>query len=296
MAGKGEREMKLGYPCINWSLPYRANRTFRLASYTPDLFREKVRQNLAGLQKILEWNVEKGFLYFRIGSEIIPFASHSICQVDWPQEFEAELHQLGEFIKKNGIRIAMHPDQFVLLNSPKIDVVGNSIAELSYHADFLDALDLDRTAKLQIHVGGLYGDKSGSIERFVRGYKNLPTKIKKRLVIENDDRLYSLQDCLTINKLTGIPVLFDFFHHGLLNRGETIVEGLKLASMTWKAEDGVILTDYSSQEPGARRGKHAETVDLQDFSRLMKQVKDYDFDLMLEIKDKEKSALKIAAM
>jgi len=101
---------------------------------------------------------------------------------------------------------------------------------------------------------------------------------------------------LVINRLTGIPVLFDFFHHGLLNQGETITEGLKLASMTWKDDDGVILTDYSSQEPGARRGKHAETVDLQDFSRLMKQAKDYDFDLMLEIKDKEKSALKIAAM
>jgi UV DNA damage endonuclease len=296
VAGKGKRDMKLGYPCINRSLPFRANRTFRLASYTPDLFRDKVKQNLAGLQKILEWNVTKGLLYFRIGSEIIPFASHPICRVDWQKELATELTSLGELIRINKIRIAMHPDQFVLLNSPRIEVVNNSVAELNYHAEFLDAMNLDQTAKLQIHVGGVYGDKENSIGRFVEEYRKLPSKIKTRLVIENDDRLYSLKDCLTIHQKTGVPVLFDVFHHRLLNQGETETEAIKLASTTWKEVDGLLLVDYSSQEPGGRKGKHAKTVDLNDFSKFMRQVKDLDFDLMLEIKDKEKSALKIASM
>lgn len=288
--------MKLGYPCINWSLPYRANRTFRLTSYTPERFRETVRQNLEGLQKLFEWNVQKGFLYFRIGSEIIPFASHPICQINWQREFAQELRVLGQYIEINNLRIAMHPDQFVLINSPKGRIVQNSIAELKYHADLLEAMNLDQTAKLQIHVGGVYGDKGESMKRFVKEYHKLPEKIKKRLVIENDDRLYCLQDCLEINKQTGIPILFDIFHHGIFNQGETLKEALSAAIKTWKTQDGILLVDYSSQELNARKGKHAQTIDLEDFKKVMRETAGFDFDLMLEIKDKEKSALKIAAM
>ena len=97
----------------------------------------------------------------------------------------------------------MHPDQFVILNSPNSKIVENSINELKYHCRVLDAMRLDETAKVQIHVGGVYKNRVEAINRFTRIFKNssrlIDNAIRRRLVIENDDHLYSLKDCLSIN-------------------------------------------------------------------------------------------------
>ena len=84
----------------------------------------------------------------------------------------------------------MHPDQFVLINSPSEEIFEKSIRDLIYHEEVLSLLGLDSTHKIQIHVGGMYGDKTTAIERFVKRFEALPERIKKRLVIENDDRLF----------------------------------------------------------------------------------------------------------
>ena len=283
--------MKIGYPCINTSIGCTSNSTFRLANYSEENLIGKVANNLGCLQKILEYNVTHGLLFFRISSDIVPFASHPVCEFDWQSYFKKELRSIGSYIKKNGMRISMHPDQFVLINSPNKKIVESSIRELSYHCDVLDLMGLDETAKVQIHVGGVYGDRESAIGRFVSEYRALPAKIKKRLAIENDDRSYPLADCLAINKETGIPVLFDSFHHECLNRGEQVEEALKSAAKTWKEKDGLLMTDYSSQAPNARKGSHVTHIDLDDFKRYLKKTMDTDFDIMLEIKDKEKSAL-----
>ncbi|MEW5802880.1 MAG: hypothetical protein AB1847_12345 [bacterium] len=61
-------------------------------------------------------------------------------------------------------------------------------------------MELDYAAKIQIHVvGGIYGNRPKSIERFVERFAELDEKIKQRLVIENDDRNYTLKDCLDIH-------------------------------------------------------------------------------------------------
>ena len=78
----------------------------------------------------------------------------------------------------------MHPDQFVVLNSPN-SVIEKSISELEYHCKVLDAMRLGETAKVQIHVGGVYGNKIEALTRFVRTYKALDNTIRQRLVIEN---------------------------------------------------------------------------------------------------------------
>lgn len=288
--------MKIGYPCINWSVGCTVNSTFRLQSYTDELFAQKTINNIGCLNKILKWNVEHGLLNFRIGSDIIPFASHEVCKVDWENMLKAALEMTGEYIKENKIRISMHPDQFILLNAEKKEIVESSIKELDYHARFLDAMGLDKTAKIQIHVGGVYGNKDESIKRFIHNYKKLPLNIKSRLVIENDDKLYSLKDCLEISNETKVPVLFDFFHHECLNNGESIQEAFELASKTWKKKDGLPLTDYSIQKEGERRGAHATSLKEDEFREFLAEMKGSDFDLMLEIKDKEKSALKAVAI
>lgn len=284
--------MRIGYPCINRSIGCTANHTFRLASYSKDRLRETIKQNTDCLRKILDFNVNHKLFFFRISSDIVPFASHPICDVSWQEEFKKEFSEIGAFIKKNEIRISMHPDQFTLLNSPDKEVYKRSVAELKYHADVLDAMGLDRTAKIQIHAGGVYGDKKTAMERFADRYDKLPESIKTRLVIENDDRLFSLKDCLHISVVTGIPVLFDSFHHSILNNGESLLSALKFSAATWSEDDGVLMTDYSSQQKGKRQGTHAEHIDLADFRKFIISAEKVRCDIMLEIKDKEKSALK----
>lgn len=284
--------MKIGYPCINHSLNCTANSTFRLANYSQTRLIDTVTKNLACLQKILEFNIQHNLLFFRISSDLIPFAAHEICDFDWPAYFKPQFQALGKLIKQANMRISMHPDQFVLINALKPEIIVRSISELEYHATILDLLELDHTAKIQIHVGGAYGDKLSAMQRFITNYHKLSAKIKARLVIEHDDRLFSLQDCLAIHAQTKIPILFDFLHHTCLNNQETIREAVILASNTWQATDGILMTDYSSQAPRARLGKHSETLDPLDFAKILTATQGLDFDIMLEIKDKERSAIK----
>ena len=284
--------LKIGYPCKNNTLPCTASGTFRLRSYSGQKLTETVKNNLNCLERILRYNVDHGIFFFRISSDTVPFASHKICDLDWEDTFSVELRKLGNFIKARGIRISMHPDQFIVLNSPRENVLKNSVAELEYHAAFLDALRLGPSAKIQIHVGGVYGDKALAKKRFVSNYSSLSDEVKKRLVLENDDRLYCLGDCLDIYKKTGIPVLFDSFHHWCLNRGEPLGHAALLASHTWREKDGAMMTDFSHQKKGKAKGAHADSIDIRIFAKYINEVEKFSPDIMLEIKDKEKSAIK----
>ncbi len=189
------------------------------------------------------------------------------------------------------MRISMHPGQFTLINSPNEGVFERSKRELEYHAQVLNLMDLDSSAKIQIHVGGIYGDKDRSLTRFINRFEMLDANVKDRLVIENDDRRYTLRDCLHLNAETGVPVLFDLFHHEINCSGENLQEALKLLAATWKAKDGILMVDYSMQKAGHKIGTHADTVNSSLFKDLLVKSKPYDFDVMLEIKDKELSAL-----
>ena len=283
--------MKIGYPCINRTVGCTANSTFRLASYSEEKLIEKVTNNLNCLEKILEFNIDNKLFFFRISSDLVPFASHPICTFDWQNHFKKDFERIGELIRANDIRISMHPDQFVLINAKDPDIVKRSIADLFWHSQVLDLMKLDTFAKIQIHVGGVYGDKQAAIDRFITNYQALPEIIKRRLVIENDERLFSLKDCSYISKKTGIPIVFDSFHHTCLNNNESFGSAIKIAKASWKKHDGILMSDYSSQQPRERIGKHATHIDLDDFKAYIKATKKHDFDIMLEIKDKEKSAL-----
>ena len=289
--------MKIGYPCVNEAMDCSAGTTFRLASYSDERLVTAVAANLACLRRMLEWNVAQGLLFFRIGSSIVPFGSHEVNTFPWQTHFAREFAEIGNYIKANNLRVSFHPDQFVVLNSPDANIVRRSIAELVYQGAMLDLMGLDGTAKLQIHVGGLYGDRDLAISRFATVYATLPPAVQARLVVENDDRLFSLRDCRRLHELTGVPILFDNFHHECLSHGEPMHEALRLAAATWHpVRDGVPMMDYSSQALGERRGKHTNSLVEERFRAFLTELRGLDLDLMLEIKDKEASALRAVAI
>ena len=169
--------MRIGYPCINRSIGCTASRTFRLASYTEVRMRDTVNGNLACLEKILDYNAMHGMLFFRITSDLVPFASHPVCTFPWQDEFAETFEKTGDVIRRRGFRISMHPDQFVLLNAQDKGILRRSIADLAYQVQVLDLMGLDSSAKVQVHPGGVYGDKPAAIDRFAKEYDRLDPAI-----------------------------------------------------------------------------------------------------------------------
>ena len=211
---------KIGYACINLSLDCRSSRTFRLVSYSEERLAETIKGNLNCLQQILEFNLKKQIYFFRITSDLIPFASHPVNQFPWQRVFKQQFKEIGRFISSKGMRVSLHPGQFTILNSPRKEVVKNARRELIYHNQVLDLMGLNSSHKIQIHVGGVYGNKQSARLRFEKNFQCLPHSVKNRLVIENDDRSFSLADCLKTSSKLRIPIVLDSLHHSLLHPGE----------------------------------------------------------------------------
>jgi UV DNA damage endonuclease len=284
--------MRIGYPCTNRTLGCRGAKTLRLASFSLERLDEAVASNLACLETMLLWNVEHGIRLFRITSDLIPFASHPDIAPPWRHLYARALANAGLLIQQLGVRIDMHPGQYTVLNSPDEAVGRNTMCDLVYHVGVLDEMGLDATAKVQIHLGGVYGDREAAVARFISRAGLLPETIRRRLVIENDERSYGMADCLRVSRAIGLPVVFDAYHHALNNRGDSAGMALAAAAETWTPNDGLPIVDYSSGLPNGRYGQRAESLDETHFRAFIRATGETDFDVMLEIKDKELSALR----
>ena len=246
----------LGYVAIALSLDASTNRTCRLRNATPQRLRELIALNLAGLGDVLRFNREHDIFLYRISSMVVPFGSHPANQLRWWEEFGDEMAGLGRFIRVHGMRVSMHPGQFTVLSSPNPGVVESAIKEIDWHVRFLDALDVDDSCKVIIHIGGAYGDKPSAMQRFVAVASGLPERHRARLVIENDERTYTAEDVLTISEQTGLPLVFDWLHHRA-NPGRAEDEAGLIARCfsTWRAEDGIPKIHLSSQVPHGPTGQ-----------------------------------------
>ena len=168
------------------------------------------------------------------------------------------------------------------------------MAELSYHARLLDALGTDTTCKIVLHVGGLYGAGAGdALDRFSAAANVLPDHIRRRLVVENDDRLFDADEVLRVSRATGLPVVFDWLHHLANPCSRPIEDVLPDIFATWTAADGRPKVHLSSQATGAPAGAHADYVDAADLIAFMKIAPGGAFDCMLEAKQKDRALLKL---
>lgn len=285
---------RIGYACVNMSISATTNRTCRLDSCNDGRLRELISSNLAGMKTIIEWNIKKGIRLYRISSVVIPYASHDVNKLAWWDEYKDNIADIGKIIRSSGIRVSMHPGQYVNINSPSVEVVNFSIRELDYHAKFMNLLGLDSTHRIILHIGGAYGDKKTSMERFIDVYSTLSESIKSRLIIENDDKTYNVWDLLSVSSRTKIPVVFDILHHQVNNGGQEkdkdIKSILERCFATWS--DCVPKIHFSTQRPGARYGTHADAVDINLLMEIYCEFINHNFDIMLETKNKEISVLK----
>lgn len=287
--------MKIGYPCIPLTINAKTTRSLTLKTYSEEKLKLLIEANLKDLLKILTYNKENHINIFRISSDIIPLGSHEINKYNWLKEFESLLKNIGNYIKENNLRVSMHPGQYTVLNSPNPSVVKKSIKDLEFHASFLDSLNLNYTHKIILHIGGIYNSKKDSINRFIKNYNLLPNNIKNRLVIENDEKNFSLDDIIYISKKCSIPIIFDNLHNECFNDNNYSLEEILLKiSPSWNIpKDGNIKVHYSQQNLKKKLGSHSKSIKLEEFLNYYSIAKKYNIDIMLEVKDKDFSALKI---
>lgn len=289
--------MNIGYACLTIGVPGTRLRTCTLKNANTETLKEITAANLAALEQMLEFNAKNNIHLFRVSSDIIPFASHPKCTLEWDQVFRIELRRLGEKARSYGMRLSMHPGQYTVLNSPDQEVVRRAVADLTYHSKFLDALEMGPECKLILHIGGAYGDKEMAANRFLEQYDQLSDKIRKRLVLENDDKIFAIDEVLAIGLKGGIPVVFDNLHHQVKLDQARIneFEWIAACAKTWEPEDGPQKIHYSQQAPGKRQGSHSDTVKAEEFLSFYENIPG-DPDIMLEVKDKNLSAIKCIAI
>jgi len=286
--------LSIGYACLVLGEGNTAFSRCLLKNATDDNIRSITLTNLLALENIIDYNTKNNITLFRISSDIIPFGSHPINKLNWQAEFSETLSRIGEKIKNAGIRVSMHPGQYTVLNSPIDKIADNAVAELNYHALFLDAILTDSKSKIVLHIGGVYGDKSKSIDTFLNNFYALPEFVKKRIVIENDDKNYTAYDVLKISEMAKIPVIFDNLHN-MSNPSEgsnNQYDWIELCSKTWGKTDGKQKIHYSQQKPTGNKNAHSSTINIREFMDFYEELNDKNIDIMLEVKDKNLSAIK----
>ncbi|MCL5094050.1 MAG: UV DNA damage repair endonuclease UvsE [Patescibacteria group bacterium] len=285
--------IRLGYVGINTLLPS-PNKTFRLANYTEDKMLQVARSNLKSLSHILEWNKLKNIKVFRITSDLIPFGSHPLNSGIWQKELKKEFKEIGKFIKEEEMAVSMHPGQFTVLNTPDKENYKKALADLDYHSKVLESFGLDKSHRIIIHGGGTYGNKTESEAILIERIQNLPKEIKDRLALENNEKSFNAQDILEICQVAEVPAVFDLFHHQIFpsfkNRSEKDV--IKIFELTWPRSERQKI-HYSQAAPAKPKGAHSETLNPFVFSKFYEEIKDLDIDIILEVKDKEQSILKL---
>jgi UV DNA damage endonuclease len=247
--------------------------------------------NVLDLQKILQWNVEHGIRFFRLSSNIFPWASeyqlHDLP--DYEQIWEA-CETVGNYARQHGIRLTSHPGPFNKLASPNDRVFQNTKRDLEIHGEFFDMLNLPRNhyAKINIHVGAAYGNKPVALDTFAKNFERLPESVRSRLTVENDDRpsLYSTKELYEgVYKRIGVPIVFDYHHHGFCTGELSEKEALEVAISTWGDIKPVVHYSESRAEEKKdakiRPHAHSDYVDgpVDDYG--------YDLDVMIEAKMKE---------
>lgn len=297
-------ENNIGYACINMELASQSPKIYTGRSMIKKTFISKGipyasklgLQNTKDLFKILKWNKKNDFNFFRITSNLFPWCSeYELEEMPDYNEISSLLSQMGTFVNRNKIRVTFHPGPFNVLTSKNEKVVENCINDLSIHAKIFDLMNLKPSTynKINIHIGGVYGDKASALKRFCVNFKKLPNSVQKRLTVENDDKssMYSVEDLyFGVYKIINIPIVFDYHHHRFCNGGMTEKSALELAISTWG--DVTPVVHYSESRNVEQNDNKIKPQAHSDYIYQFIDTYGYKVDIMIEAKAKEKAVRK----
>lgn len=249
--------------------------------------------NLNNTLRLLYHNSSLGIEVFRFTSKLVPMATHPISQgFDYIGDFKDSFVKIGDYIREKDLRISAHPDHFTVLSTPTEDVLKASIKDLEYHHKLFEAMGLP-DSKLVLHVGGAYGNKTKALGRFEENLNNLPSGIRERIIVENDDKTYTAPEILSLCQKINNPMVLDY-HHYICNKGEVPLEDLiDDIFATWKGQ--IPKVHISSPKSEKQFRHHADYIDIKDFMDFLNIFKGKvdKLDVMIEAKGKDSALLKL---
>ena len=289
-----------GYACINQQLRDQniyVGRTCRKATFQEKglaYVGELGLQNVRDLFQIVQWNSRNNIKLYRIGSDILPWHSeYAIEQLPQYDKIINILKAIGDYVTKDGQRLSFHPGPFNILGSTKPQVVERTIVELNNHSHLFDLMGFEPSPynKINIHVGATYGDKEGTVQRWIEGFNRLNESTRKRITLENDDKtsMYSIADLMFIHERTGVPLVFDYHHHTCHPDGVSQQEALEAAIKTWP--EGIKPVIHYSSSRRLHEDVKCKVQAHADYIYEQIDTYGYDIDIMLEAKAKELAVL-----
>ncbi len=227
------------------------------------------RANAEALRLAICACAASGIGSFRVNSQILPVKTHPLTAYNVETlhggaSVIESFRRCGQLAQKMGVRLSFHPDQFVLLSSPDKDVMRRSVQELEYQAEVACWIGAD---VVNIHGGGAYGNKQAALERVQAAIEDLKPAVRKRLTLENDDRVYTPADLLPVCRATGIPLVYDVHHHRCLPDGLSVEEATEAAIATWTREPMFHLSSPRNGWRASNPRLHHDFINLRDFPR-----------------------------
>lgn len=290
--------IRLGYVALSKTIDITSSKTITYTNFIKDYNYNKIyeiiNENLNNLEEILKYNISNNIHFYRLTSKLIPLATHKDINFDYITPFKDKFNKIGNLINKYNLRIDVHPDQFNVLNSVSKDIVDNTIKSLEYHYKILETLNI-KDKIIILHVGGNTFGKDKSITRFINNFNKLPDYLKRCIVIENDDKIFNIKDCLYISNKLNIPVVLDYHHYICNNEEEDIKDYIKEIFNTWKEKTPKI--HFSSPKGNMKKDfrSHHDYINYIDFIEFIDKIKfiDTNFDIMIEAKAKDEALFKL---
>lgn len=288
--------IRLGLCCINTVLRKNdifCSRTMIRARFTVEKAKAAALANIKDAETMMRWNHANGIHVFRLSSDIFPHATDLETEA-YDMSFSIPaLQQLGNVARECGQRITMHPGQYNQIGAKSADVFEKTVRDLEHHAFILDTMGMDASSILCIHGGGVYGDKESTMRRWIDQFSDLSPAVKRRIAIENCERAYSTEDCLTLAWECRIPMIFDT-HHDACYRSlhkeyqpEDVIDQLPLVIETWN--DVTPLLHISEQRPNSRIGAHSDFIETIPAYLIETLRNDVSLDIEVEAKMKEQA-------
>lgn len=264
-------KIRLGLCCVFKEQPIRFKTVTAktISQFSPKERQEKLcaisLANASALKEAILYCTQNGIGCFRINSQVLPLKTHP--QFGYSLEMlgsniEASFKECAALAKKTNTRLTFHPDQFVVLNSPRSEVVRNSLAELEYQAEIAQWVGAD---VINIHAGGGYGNKKDALKRLKTNVAYLSENARSRLTVENDDRIYSPEDLFPICDQLSLPLVYDVHHHRCNHDNLSVAEATQLVLKTWNREPLFHISSPKEGWRGTAIRSHADFIATMDF-------------------------------
>lgn len=230
--------------------------------------RDIARANAIALAHAVVRCHEMGIGAFRMSSQILPLATHpvsgySLDTLDDDGVITRSFEAAGELARTHDVRLSFHPDQFVVLNSVREEVVASSVRELDLQASLAAIVGADT---ITLHVGGMTDGKDASLGRLERNLERLSPAARARLALENDDRLFTVRDLHPLCMRTNVPLVYDVHHHRCNPDGFDVEIATGLATETWRGrEPWMHIATARDGKSAANPRPHADYIDPNDF-------------------------------